>query len=181
MKNAIRKSALPFALSCALLAGSALAQSTTPASATSSSSAAASASKTHAEKRADMVEQQINDLHEQLQITDAQSSQWNAYTGVMRNNASRASEAFQQRAQKMPTMNADEVMKSYAQLAQMHAEDMQKLSSAWSDLYAVLSPEQKQTADALFQHKALKPRHGMEHKKAAKPASASSSTTASGT
>lgn len=180
MKNAIRKTAVPFALSLALLAGTAVAQSTAPASSTSSS-AAPSATKTHAEKRADMVEQQITDLHEQLQITDAQSKQWDAYTEVMRDNARRASEAFQQRAQKMSTMNADEVMKSYAQLAQMHAEDMQKLSSAWSDVYAALSAEQRQTADALFQHKAMKPHHGAQHKKGAKPAGTSSSAAASGT
>lgn len=173
MNNAIRKTALPFALSLALLTSGALAQSAEPASSTSS--ATPGAAKTHAEKRADMVEQQITELHDQLQITDAQSKQWGAYAEVMRNNARRASEAFRQRAQKMSTMNADEVMKSYAQLAQMHAEDMQKLSSAWSDVYASLSPEQKQTADALFQHKAMKPRRGMEHKKAAKPAGASSS------
>ena len=179
MKNAIRKTAVPFALSLAVLAGGAFAQSTTPASSSSSSSTSGT-TKTHAEKRADMVEQQINDLHEQLQITDAQSKPWNAYTEVMRDNARRASEAFQQRAQKMSTMNADEVMKSYAQLAQMHAEDMQKLSSAWSDVYAVLSTEQRQTADALFQHKAMKPHHGAGQKKAAKPAGASSSAPASG-
>jgi periplasmic protein CpxP/Spy len=173
MKNAIRKTAVPLALSLSLLAGGAAAQSTAPASSTSSS-AAHSTTKTHAEKRADRVEEQINDLHEQLHITDAQSQQWNAYAEVMRDNARRASEAFQQRAQKMQTMNADEVMKSYAQLAQMHAQDMQKLSSAWSDLYAALSPEQRQTADALFQNKAMSPHHGM-HKKTAKPAGASSS------
>lgn len=171
MKNAIRKAVVPVALSLAMLAGSAVAQSTAPASASSSSSV----TKTHAEKRADAVEQQITDLHTQLQITDAQSKQWDAYAGVMRDNARRAADAFHQRAQKMSTMNADDVMKSYAQLAQMHAQDMQQLSSAWSDLYAVLSPEQKQTADALFQHKTMKAHEKHSMHKAAKPASASSS------
>jgi hypothetical protein len=180
MKNALRMTALPFALSLALLAGTAFAQSSTPAS-SSSTSAASTTSKTHAERRADRVEQQIDELHTQLQITDAQAKPWNAYAEVMRNNARNASEAFHQRAQKMPTMNADEVMKSYAQLAQMHADDMQKLSSAWSDLYAVLSPEQRQNADALFQQKAMKPRHSASHKKSAKPAGASSTAGAAGT
>jgi protein CpxP len=179
MKNAIRKTAVLFALLLPLLAGIAAAQSTAPAPSTSAASS--SAVKNRAEKRADMVEQQINDLHQQLQITDAQTKQWNDYAEVMRDNARRASEAFQQRAQKMPTMNADEVMKSYAQLAQMHAQDMQKLSSAWSDVYATLSAEQRQTADALFQHKAMKPHHGAQHKKAGKPAGASSSAAPSGT
>lgn len=172
MQNAIRKVAVPLALSLAMLAGGVSAQSMSPA--TSSSSSASHTSKTHAQRRADEIEQHINDLHSQLQITDAQSKQWDAYAQVMRDNARKAGEAFHERAQKMPTMNADEVMKSYAQLAQMHADDMQRLSSAWSDLYAVLSPEQKKTADSLFQNRHMKPHHGPRPHKA-KPASASSS------
>lgn len=175
MKNMLRKTALPFALSLALLAGGALAQSTAPAS--SASTAAPSTSKTHAERKMDRVEEQIDELHSQLQITDAQSKEWNAYTQVMRDNARKAASAFHDRAQKLPGMNADEVMKSYAQLAQMHADDMQHLASAWSDLYATFSPEQKQTADAVFQRKATTPHHGGAHKKSAKPASAASSGT----
>ncbi|WP_233841849.1 Spy/CpxP family protein refolding chaperone [Dyella sp. 2HG41-7] len=180
MKNAIRTAAVPFVLSLALLAGAAVAQSTAPAS-SGSSSAAPAASKTRAERKADMVEQQITDLHTKLEITDAQSSEWNAYADVMRNNARRASEAFQQRAQKMSSMNADDVMKSYAQLAQMHAEDMQKLSDAWSALYAKLSPEQKENADALFEQKAMKPHGKHSMPKSSKPAPGSSSAGASGT
>lgn len=180
MNYAICKTALPFALSFALLAGGVAAQNTTPASSTSSASTS-SASKSHAERRADRVEQQIQDLHSQLQITDAQSKPWNAYAQVMRDNARKASDAFHQRAQKLSTMNADEVMKSYAQLAQMHADNMQRLASAWSDVYAVLSPEQRQTADALFQNKATKPHHVGSHKKGATPAGASSTAGAPGT
>jgi hypothetical protein len=71
-------------------------------------------------------------------------------------------------------------MKSYAELAQMHADQMQKLSSAWSDLYAVLTPDQKQTADTLFHYRPLRPRPGM-HKHTTKPASASSAASSSGT
>ncbi|RDS84938.1 hypothetical protein DWU98_03040 [Dyella monticola] len=173
MKNAFRKTAVPFVLSLALVAGTAVAQSTAPAS-PSSSSSMSSAGKTHAQRRADRVEEQINDLHEKLQITDAQSKQWNAYADVMRDNARKASDAFRQRAQKMSTMSADEVMKSYAQLAQMHADDMQRLSAAFSDLYSALSPEQRQSADALFQNKAATAHHGAAHKKMTRPASASS-------
>jgi periplasmic protein CpxP/Spy len=177
MKNAIRKAAVPVMLSLAMFAGATVAQQA-PASA-ASSSAAPAAMKTHAQKRADAVEEHINDLHTQLKITDAQSSQWDAYAQTMRDNATKAATAFHDRGQKIASMNADDVMKSYAQLAQMHADDMQKLSSAWSALYAVLSPDQKQTADDLFHNRAA---HPMARKhKSGKPASASSAAAAPST
>jgi periplasmic protein CpxP/Spy len=172
MKHFIRKAAIPAALSLALLAGTAMAQSTAPASA-SSSSAAPTAKKSHMQRRMDEVEQQISDLHDELSITDAESSQWDAYAQVMRDNAKRTGEALRDRHKNMETMNADESMKSYAQLSQLNADNMQKLSSAFSALYGVLSPQQKQTADELFKNRP--PRSGGHGPKGGKPASASSS------
>lgn len=174
MKNVIRKAAVPVVLSLAMMASAAMAQSMAPASATSSSASPA-ATKTHAQRRADAVEEQITDLHTKLSITDAQSTQWNAYAQAMRDNAQKTAAAFHDRAQGLSTMSADDVMKSYAQLAQLHADNMQKLSTAFSGLYAVLSPEQKQSADALFQNRAAKPHQGPHGHKGGKPASASSS------
>jgi periplasmic protein CpxP/Spy len=175
MKNLVRKAALPIALSLALLAGTAVAQSTAPAAA--SSSAAPTAKKSHMQRRLDEVEQQITDLHDELNITDAESTQWNAYAQVMRDNAERTGQALKDRHQKMEGMNADDSMKSYAQLAQLNADNMQKLSSAFSALYAVLSPEQKQTADELFKNRPPRERGGAHGPKGSKPASASSSGT----
>jgi protein CpxP len=176
MKNAIRKAAVPLMLSLAMFAGAAVAQQAPTPVSSASPSTAPSAAKSHAQRRADAVEQRISDMHMQLKITDAQSSQWDAYAQTMRDNATKASTAFHDRAQKMSAMNADDVMKSYAQLAQMHADDMQKLSSAWSALYAVLSPDQKQAADDLFHNRAAHP--AARKHKASKPASASSSAAA---
>ena len=180
MKHFIRKAAIPAALSLALLAGTAMAQSTAPASA-ASSSAAPAAKKSHMQRRMDEVEQQITDLHDELGITDAESTQWDAYTQVMRDNAKRTGEALRDRHKSMETMNADESMKSYAQLVQLNADNMQKLSTAFSALYAVLSPQQKQTADELFKNRPPRtggPGHGS---KGGKPASASSSASAPST
>ncbi|GAB2585679.1 Spy/CpxP family protein refolding chaperone [Dyella jejuensis] len=179
MKNLIRKAALPLALSLAMFAGASIAQSTAPASAMPASTAPA-ATKTHAQRRADEVEQQITSLHTKLGITDAQSSQWDAYAQAMRDNAQKTGEAFKERAQKMSAMNADEVMKSYAELAQLHADNMQKLSSAFSTLYAALSPEQKQTADDLFRNRPMHHPSARGHK-GSKPASASSTASAPST
>lgn len=176
MKNLFSKAALPIALSLALLGGTAMAQSTAPASA-SSSATAPTPKKSHMQRRMDEVEQQITDLHDELGITDAESSQWNAYAQVMRDNAQNTGKALHERHQKMESMNADDSMKSYAQLAQLNADNMQKLSSAFTSLYAVLSPQQKQTADELFRNRPPKQRMGghKEHgSKESKPASASS-------
>jgi periplasmic protein CpxP/Spy len=174
MKNILRKAAVPVALSLALLAGTAMAQSTAPASA-SSSSAAPAAKQSRMQKRMDEVEQQIKDYHDTLGITDAESSQWDAYSQVMRDNAQRMGEALKARHQGMETMNADDSMKSYANIAQINADNMQKLSSAFTALYAVLSPDQKQTADEMFKNRPPSERKGGHGKRGGKPASASSS------
>jgi periplasmic protein CpxP/Spy len=173
MKNILRKAAVPVALSLALLAGTAVAQSSAPASASSSS--AAPAKQSRMQKRMDEVEQQIKDYHDTLGITDAESSQWDAYAQVMRDNAQRVGEALKARHQSIETMNADESMKSYANIAQINADNMQKLSSAFSALYAVLSPDQKQAADEMFKNRPPKQRAGGHGKSGGKPASASSS------
>ncbi|WP_333677537.1 Spy/CpxP family protein refolding chaperone [Dyella sp.] len=173
MNKLFSKAALPVALSLALLGGTTMAQSTAPAS-TPSSSTAPAAKKSHMQRRMDEVEQQINDLHEELGITDAESSQWNAYAQVMRDNAQNTGKALHERHQKMESMSADDSMKSYAQLAQLNADNMQKLSSAFTSLYAVLSPEQKQTADELFRNRPPKQRMGGHREHEGKPASASS-------
>lgn len=174
MNNLIRKAAVPVALSFALLAGTAMAQSAAPAPA-SSSAAAPVAKKSHMQRRMDEVEQQVSDLHDELKITDAESSQWDAYAQVMRDNAQKTGQALHDRHQKMESMSADESMKSYAQIAQLNADNMQKLSSAFSTLYAALSPDQKQTADELFKNRPPSARGGKHEGMGGKPASASSS------
>jgi exonuclease VII large subunit len=172
MKNAIRKVAVPALLSLAVFAPAAWAQQApTPASAAASSTP----TKSHAQRRADSVERRINDLHTQLKITDQQSKQWDAFAQTMRDNAQNTGQAFHERSQKLSTMSAPDAMKSYADLTQMHADNMKKLSSAFSDLYAVLSDEQKQTADTLYRNQKMgHGKGGHNRHKGGKPASSSS-------
>jgi protein CpxP len=171
MKKMICTLAAPALLSLAIFSTSAFAQqSATPA-------ATASSSKSHTQKHADVVEQKITELHTELNITDQQSKPWDAFAQTMRDNATKTDAAFRDRASKLSGMNADDAMKSYAALAQQHAENMQKLSSTFSDLYAVLSPEQKQVADAMYRNEQAKKKsaHAMhKHGTSAAPASASS-------
>jgi periplasmic protein CpxP/Spy len=154
MKNTLRKVVVPALMALAVVSTSAWAQDKPATNTGAVSKAAASAS--HAQKKEDMVEKRISDLRSQLKITDKQSTQWDAFAQTMRDNAQKTSQAFTERAQKLSTMTADEAMKSYADLAQLHAGNMQKLSSAMSDLYGTFSPEQKTTADMLFRYQTAK-------------------------
>ncbi|WP_109126651.1 Spy/CpxP family protein refolding chaperone [Dyella sp. C11] len=160
MKTTLRSLTLPALIAFALAAGPAMAQQGTPETAPPAAAAQKPPTTTpksaqdHGQKHADAVEQRIADLHAQLKITDQQSKQWDAFAQTMRDNARKADEAFRERAQKLPTMSAPDAMKSYADLTETHADNMKKLSSSFSDLYDVLSPDQKQIADAMYRGKA---------------------------
>ncbi len=105
-----------------------------------------------AHNRFDRVEQRIRKLHQELQITVAEAGPWHAFAQTIRANAERMERAFDERSRKLPTMNAEQAMQSYTELAQLHARNMDKLSDSFRKLYAVLSPAQKHQADVLFRN-----------------------------
>ncbi len=168
MNKMIRKAAAPALLTLAFLATSAWAQDT---------AATAPAKVSHAQKHEDFVEKRVTELHTKLKITDQQSQQWDAFAQTMRDNAQKTDEAMHDRAQKIATLNADDAMKSYAALAQLHADNMQKMVTAFTALYGTLSDEQKLTADKLFRYEAEKRHHGHKHKAAAPAADAAAPAT----
>jgi periplasmic protein CpxP/Spy len=153
----IRLNYLASAAVAALLAlpGMALAQSTTapapvtppPPAATSSPLAAQPAPGSNAEQR---VETHIRQLHAQLRITPAEKPQWDQFAQVMRENARDMDQAFMQRAQQYPTMSAVQNMQSYEQIAEAHAQHLQKLVPAFDNLYNVMPAQQKQLTDQVF-------------------------------
>lgn len=102
------------------------------------------------DRRLMRVEQHITELHRQLHITAAEEPQWSAFAQVMRENAAHMEQAFQSRAQQGANMNALDDLRSYAAVAQAHAEDMQRLLPAFEALYGSLSPQQRKTADEVF-------------------------------
>ena len=106
------------------------------------------------------VERRIKELHGQLQITPAEEPQWNEFAQVMRENARDMDQAFVQRAQQFPTMNAVQNMQSYEQLSEEHAQRVQKLVPAFQKLYDAMPDEQKRVADQVFRANAEK---HMEH------------------
>jgi periplasmic protein CpxP/Spy len=102
------------------------------------------------------VEGRIKELHAQLRITPAEEPQWNEFAQVMRENARDMDEAFIQRAQQFPTMNAVQNMQSYEQISEQHAQRLQKLVPAFQKLYDAMPDQQKRLADQVFRANAEK-------------------------
>ncbi|MCU1749110.1 Spy/CpxP family protein refolding chaperone [Pseudomonas sp. 6D_7.1_Bac1] len=148
MKNFVLKAAMPAALMLALLTTPVSAQTTAASSSGTPSQPAAS----HTKKHVDVVEKRIKELHAKLKITDKQSAQWDAYAQTIRDNANNADKAFLERAEKLPSFTAEDAMASYARLAQLHADNMQKLATTFSALYGSFSDDQKKNADKLFRY-----------------------------
>lgn len=171
MKSILISKLAPMLLLLGLIATPVLAQQPS----TTGTAAAPASPNTHTSrkaKRIDAVKQRIAQLHSELKITDQQSTQWNALAQAMRDNAREAGMRMHQLKKSSLTMNAQQNMQAYAELAQEHATNMQKLSVAFTTLYNVLSVDQKKTADILFQHRSM--HHRGKHKpKPSKPAGAS--------
>lgn len=102
------------------------------------------------------VENRIKELHAQLHITSAEEPQWNQFAGVMRDNAREMDQTLVQRAQQFQGMNAVQNLQSYEQLAEAHAQRVQKLIPAFENLYNAMPEQQKQLADQVFRGNAEK-------------------------
>lgn len=87
-------------------------------------------------------------LKEELKITADQQAAWDAYATAVKAQAA-AMEAFHAQA---PAANVTpgERIEQHANFAKLRADQMTALSAAVKDLYAVLTPEQKTTADQYF-------------------------------
>jgi protein CpxP len=129
------------------------ASASSPATETPTAKAKAPAPKSASMKTmssTDRVEQHITALHTQLRITPAQQPQWDQFAQVMRDNAKDMQQTLQDRNAKFATMTAVDNMQSYAQIAQLHAQDTQKLAAAFQTLYSSLTDDQKKNADTVF-------------------------------
>jgi hypothetical protein len=102
------------------------------------------------------VEGRIRELHAQLRIAPAEEPQWNEFAQVMRENAREMDQAFMQRAQQYPTMNAVQNMQSYEQISEEHAQRVQRLVPAFQKLYDAMPDQQKRLADQVFRANAEK-------------------------
>jgi len=98
----------------------------------------------------DRVEARINELKKRLKINDTEADKWNAFSQLMRDNATRERSLIEQRDQARGTMSAVDDMKSYQQITQAHADGIAKLVPAFQDLYAAMPPDQQKNADQVF-------------------------------
>jgi periplasmic protein CpxP/Spy len=128
-------------------APAAMPQGASPPAAASSPMAGHPVVGKNAEER---VARRINELHAQLRITPAEQQQWEQFAQVMRANAREMDQTFMQRAEQFPSMNAVQNMQSYEQIAEAHAQHVQKLVTAFENLYNAMPDQQKQLADQVF-------------------------------
>lgn len=150
-------------LGALILAGPALAQTSTPsqsqvttAAATppAATSAAPSKSTTRAAAPAKVetatVEARIKDLHGKLKITASEEPQWQQFTQVMRDNAKTMDDLEAQRTQNQAAMSAVDDLRSYRDFTQAHVDGLAKLVPAFESLYDSMTPDQKKNADTVF-------------------------------
>ena len=102
------------------------------------------------------VDQRIAHLRAELHITAAQQPQWHRFTAVMHANARDMERTMRQRMQHLPTMNAEQNMRSYEHVAAVHAHEMRALVPAFGHLYTTLSASQRQTVDQIFRNDAYR-------------------------
>jgi hypothetical protein len=98
----------------------------------------------------DRAEARITDMHAKLKITAAQEDKWAKVAEVMRANGKTMDALTQARFANAKTMTAVDDLKSYAEIADAHADGLKKFTPVFSDLYAGMSDAQKKEADTLF-------------------------------
>ena len=100
----------------------------------------------------DRVETRIKDMHAKLKITQAQEEQWAKVAQVMRDNEKTIEPLIKARTANAKTMTAVDDLKSYAEIADAHADGIKKFTPVFATLYDSMSEAQKKEADALFRH-----------------------------
>ena len=96
------------------------------------------------------IEGQIAFYKAELKITDAQAPQWNAFADAMRGNAANLRQTMMQARESQATISAPEQMERRIATLDAMRDAMQAMLAAAKPLYAVLSDDQKKTADELM-------------------------------
>ncbi|OZI34533.1 hypothetical protein CAL29_13610 [Bordetella genomosp. 10] len=138
----------------AALAGApAIAQTATgpanPAAPAAMTTAPANAKTATPHRTNDRVEKHIKSLHDQLKITAAQESQWDAVAQTMRDNADQI-DALVEKRNANTSMTALDDLNSYADMTQANSDGVKKLAAVFAPLYNSMSDEQKKNADKVF-------------------------------
>ena len=106
-----------------------------------------------------LVDGRIAFLKAELKITPAQETQWQQVATAMHENANALDQVIAGARQQRGTMDAVQRLALRGQFAKVRADNDARLLTAFKPLYASLSPEQQQTANALVgEH------HGWHHR-----------------
>ena len=97
-----------------------------------------------------MIEAHLAFIKTALKLTDAQLPIWNGVADALREQAKRRDAQITARHSGMPPADLPAALQDRQRLAVEEAEDLSKLLIALKPFYAMLSTEQKETADHLF-------------------------------
>jgi len=145
---------LTLAAAVALMPGAAAAQTSPPAASKTAPATSGAASP---------VEARIKSLHDQLKITPAQEQPWNAVAQAMRDSAQNTAALIADRAKNAKSMTAIDDLHSYRAVLKSHLDGIDKLTTAFEELYAAMPDAQKKIADAVFSRRpprAARPKSG---------------------
>jgi hypothetical protein len=81
------------------------------------------------------VETRIKELHAHIGVTQVEAARWDKFDQVMRDNASDMDRILSEWAQRFPSMNALQDMQSYQQVAEAHAQHLQKLVAVFQQQF----------------------------------------------
>ncbi|HXX74655.1 MAG TPA: Spy/CpxP family protein refolding chaperone [Nitrospiraceae bacterium] len=108
------------------------------------------------------VDAHVKKLHAELRITPAQEELWKSVVEVMRENDQTMDALHKSRAEQAATMTAVDDVKSYAAIADAHADGLKKFASVFEPLYNSMSDEQKKNADKVFSPSSSRPTKPMK-------------------
>ena len=92
----------------------------------------------------------IAHLHEEFMVTPAQEDLFQKLAAVMREDADTMSALAKRRSDGAKSNSAVDDLKSYAEIAEAHAEGTKRMIPVFQALYDSMSDEQKKAADVEF-------------------------------
>jgi len=104
----------------------------------------------------------LSSIKEQLNLTDAQAPSWQAFETAVTTQMESMTRGHEDHSAMSPKGESHDMEKRIAFMEQRLA-GMKTVLQAREDLYAVLTPEQKATADKLMQHDSHFGHHGHQN------------------
>ncbi|HEY6430848.1 MAG TPA: Spy/CpxP family protein refolding chaperone [Acetobacteraceae bacterium] len=99
-----------------------------------------------------MARERLGRLQDTLRINAGQQQAWNQFANTSLQNATTLDQLYRQRRDTLQTMNAVQNMQTFTQIQLQQAQGMERLLPTFQQLYAELSPQQRQAADDMFRN-----------------------------